>query len=368
MLELEQELIDVRHQIDLLELRFSRLALEFTMTDVLARYGDAAPIDWLRFNCHMTGPAAYDRVNVARQEARLSESIESMRAGEIGFAHLLVLARTAEHLDEKFDEKELLQKARENSPGKLRDICWKYWHAKDPEGFAYEQAQKIEDRRLRLSSWEDGGLTLSGVLDPVGGAALRSALEPLAKPLGPDDKREREQRLADALVELASGGEQKAQIQVTATVETLIGLAGSEAADVDYTEPVSSETVQRLACDSNITRVLFDSESVVFDIGRNKRTVQPQQRRALEARDRGCVWPGCNRTSRWCAAHHLVHWAHGGKTDLENLVLLCHRHHVKVHEHGWQIARTGDRRILTIPPPIRFNNPWRRGPDQPQVA
>ena len=364
MIDLEQELMDVRHQIDLLELRFSRLALEFTKTDSLARYGETAPIDWLRFNCHMTGPALYDRVNVAREEGRLSESVHAMEAGEIGFSHLLVLARTAGHLAEQFDEEPLVEKARENSPGKLRDICMKYWHAADPEGFAYEQAQKIEDRRLRLSSWEDGGLTFSGVLDPIGGAALRNALEPLAKPLGPDDKRERDQRLADALVELVSGGEQKAEIQVTATAETLMGLFGSEAADVDLTEPVGIETVQRLACDSGITRVLFDQDSAVIDVGRRKRTVEPHQRRALIARDGGCVWPGCSRAAKWCAAHHIVHWARGGKTNLDNLVLLCHRHHVMVHEHGWQVVRVEGGRMLKIPPPIRFNKPWSRGPDE----
>src|SRR5438270_9523373 len=141
MLELEQELIDVRHQIDVLELRFSRLALELTKADGLAAYGDAAPIDWLRFNCHITGPAAYDRINVAREEARLGESLQAMEAGEIGFSHLLVLARTADHLGDRFDEKALVEKARENSPGKLREICWKYWHATDPDGFALEQAR-----------------------------------------------------------------------------------------------------------------------------------------------------------------------------------------------------------------------------------
>ena len=367
MLELAQELIQLRHQIDLLELRFARLAHELTKSDSLARHGDAAPIDWLRFNCHMTGPAVYDRVNVARQEGKLGESVKSMEAGEIGFAHVLVLARTADHLGEKFDEKRLLEKARENSPGKLREICWKFWHASDPEGFAYEQAQKIEDRRLRLSSWEDGGLTLGGILDPIGGAALRSALEPLARRLGPDDKREREQRLADALVELASGGEQKAHIQVTATAETLMGLFGAEAADVDLTQPVGIETLRRLACDSGITRVLFDKESAVVEVGRAKRTVTPHQRRAVEARDGGCVWPRCSRAARWCAAHHVVHWARGGRTNLDNLVLLCHRHHVMVHEHGWQLVRTDDGRALTIPPPIRFASPWTRGPG-PQVA
>jgi HNH endonuclease len=67
--------------------------------------------------------------------------------------------------------------------------------------------------------------------------------------------------------------------------------------------------------------------------------VSPAQRRALTHRDGGCVFPGCDRPEAWCDAHHLVHWTRGGPTDLDNLALLCRRHHVTVHEGGWRIAR-----------------------------
>ena len=362
MSRLGDELKEIRREIDLLEIKFSRVAFDFAQTDEYEQEGSVTPIDWIRHNCHMTRPAASSSIKVGAYLAKLAETLGAVQRGAIGFAHIAVLAWTAHHTGSRFNELELLPKACKSSPGRLVDICWKYEHARGPEDFAKRQAAQIEDRRLRLNGWADGTVTLSGIFDPVAGAAIRTALDPLAKPNGPDDKREIEQRYADAFVELVSGGEQKAQIQVTATVDMLAGHLGAEAADVLYARPVCTESVRRLACDSAITRVLFDSDSVVLDVGRAKRTVEGPTRRALEARDGGCVWPGCDRRAKWCAAHHVVHWIKGGRTDLENLVLLCHRHHTLVHEGGWRIAATEEGRWLAAPPPTEFS-PWVRGPD-----
>jgi len=290
--------------------------------------------------------------------AELVQSVEAVESGEIGFAHLAVLARTAEAVKSGFDEGQLLDKAKKNSPGKLNFICFHYRHACDPAEVGAEQAEQIRQRSLRLNNWANGQVTVSGILDPAGGAALRHALEPLAKPLGSDDKRELEQRLADALVELACGGEQKAHIQLTATVETIRGLAGSAAADMDFSFPLCSETARRLACDCGIARVLLDGESKVIDVGRTKRVVPPATRRALEVRDRGCVWPGCERPPKRTAGHHLKHWIDEGPTDLSNLALLCHRHHTYVHEGKWQIVRDQDGHVSTVPPRMDFLSPW----------
>jgi hypothetical protein len=310
----------------------------------------------------MTGNAAADRVAVGELLPRLDQSVLELVEGKIGFAHLTVMARTANAVGKDFDEKALLDLARENTPGKFHHICRHYRHALDPKGYAAEQVELVENRRLSLSTWDDGSLLLNGVLDPEGGAALRTALEPLARKSGAHDDRNRERRLADALVELASGGAQPAQIQVTSSLETLLGLAGAPAAEMEFSLPVSSRTVERLACDSTINRVLLDSESMVIDVGRSKRVVSEPGRRALKARDGSCRWPGCNRPASRSAAHHLVHWIHGGTTDLDNLILLCHRHHWLVHEGGWQIVRGDDGRMLTFPPTVSFG-PRPRGPD-----
>ena len=347
------EMIGVQKEIDRLQLRFSRLAAEFAATGYWDDEGSVSAIDWIRFNCHMTSNAAADRVAVGTRLGGLSRSVRAVADGEIGFAHVAVMARTANAVGDRFDETHLVDIARAQSPGKFHFTCLHYRHAADPKGYADEQAQQVENRRLSVSTWEDGSVLVNGVLDPVGGATVRTALEPLARRSGRHDHREREQRLADALVELAGGGEQPAHLQVTSSVETLLGLAGAPAAEVEFSLPVSSKTVERLACDSSITRVLLDQESVVIDVGRAKRVVSGPARRALNARDQHCTWPGCDRPASWSAAHHVVHWTHGGTTDLDNLVLLCHRHHWMVHEGGWQLVRADDS-ILTIPPTARF--------------
>ena len=366
--DLRGTMIRKRHAIDLMELSFAQDAAKYAARGDYDELGFVSGIDWIRFNCHMTSGAAADRVAVGQAMHRTPRSIQAMGDGEIGFAHLSVMARTAETLRERFDEAPLIEFAREHSPGKFHYFCRHARHAVDPKGYAAQEAEQVENRRLSLSTWMDGSMLLSGVLDAFGGAALRTALEPLARRSGEHDQRERERRLADALVELASGGAERAQLQVTSSVETLLGLAGAPAADMEFSLPISSATVERLACDSSITRVLLDSESTVIDVGRSKRVVSGPARRALNARDGSCRWPGCDRPASWSAAHHVVHWIHGGTTDLDNLVLLCHRHHRMVHEGDWQLVRADDGRMLAVPPTAAFGLGSRaRGPDEPPM-
>jgi hypothetical protein len=354
-----------RKAIDLMELSFAEDAAAFASTDDYDELGFVSPIDWIRFNCHMTSGAAAASVAVGKTMDRLPRSVEAVSQGEIGLAHVTVMARTAEALKDRFDERPLIEYAREHTPGKFHFYCQHARHAADAEGYAETEADQAQSRRLSLSTWIDGSMVLSGVLDAFGGAALRTALEPLAHKSGEHDKRERGQRLADALVELASGGPHPASIQVTSSVETLLGLAGAAAADMEFSLPISSKIVERLACDCSVTRVLLDSESAVIDVGRAKRVVSGPARRALTARDGTCRWPGCDRPASWTAAHHVVHWIHGGTTDLDNLILLCHRHHWMVHEGKWQLVRSDDGRMLAIPPTVRFGMAAASRPDPP---
>ncbi len=356
------KLIGLRQAIDSLELEFAQTAAEFARTDEYDEQGSTSPIDWIRHTCHMTSTSAAVCLAVGKNLERLPESVQAMKSGEVGFAHLTVMARTLNAVPDRFEEGRLLEQARESSPGKFHYICRHFRHAADPKGYAAEQAEQVENRSLHLSMWEDGSYVLNGVLDAVGGAAVRTALEPLARKSGEDDTRERDRRLADALVELAEGSMQKPQIQVTSSVETLLGLVGAPAAEMAFALPISAKTVERFACDSGVTRVLLGSESTVIDVGRSKRTVSGPARRALDARDGHCRWPGCDRPAKWSAAHHVVHWIHGGSTDLSNLVLLCHRHHWMVHEGKWQIVQSDDGRMLSIPPTTTFGQ-QARGPD-----
>ena len=230
-----------------------------------------------------------------------------------------------------------------------------------PKAYADEQAEQAQRNEVRLSTAEDGSLLISGILDPVNGAAVRGALEPLARPSGEHDHREREQRLADALIEIITHGDKhNVQLQVTSSIETLLDLTGAPGAEMEFSLPISSRTVERWACDCNVTRILMQ-DSMVIDVGRSKRVISPPMKRALHARDRHCVWPGCERPASWSDGHHLVHWKRGGPTDLDNLVLLCHRHHRMVHEGNWQLVKTHDGQMMPIAPLITFGLP--RGPD-----
>src|SRR4029077_8051603 len=282
--QLGYKLIALRYAIDSLELEFAQTAAEFARTDEYDEQGSTSPIDWIRHNCHLNCGPAGDAVAVGKNLDRLPESVQAMKSGEIGFAHLTVMARTADAVPARFDERQLLDKARESSPGKFHYTCRHFRHSADPEGYAAEQADQVENRSLSLSMWVDGSYLISGVLDSVGGAALRTALEPLGRATGEDDTRRPDRRLADALVELAEGSMRVPQIQVTSSVETLLGLAGAAAAEMEFALPISAKTVERFACDCGVTRVLLGSESTVIDVGRAKRTVSGPARRALDAR------------------------------------------------------------------------------------
>src|SRR6266571_3408780 len=349
---------------DRLSLAFSkeaaRLSAEFREDETADRLDAPTAGEWIRHNCKMKSGAAYDSISVGEQLPRVAKCAQAMVDGEIGFAHLSASALSTSAPESVFPEDDLLAHARESSAGRLWHYCQRLRHALDRESVEQEQRVAVEERRLQLSVWEDGSVQISGQLDPVGGAALRTALEPLARPMGESDDRSLEHRQGDAIVELSlhsldaglvpQHASQRPHLQVTTTLETLQGLPGSPAADMEFSTPISSTTVQRMACDANVARVVFGPGSVIVDAGRAVRVVSGATRRALNARDQHCQWPGCERPASWSAAHHLVHWIQGGATDLSNLLLLCHRHHWMVHEGGWKLARSDDGRLLAIPP------------------
>jgi hypothetical protein len=366
--EMLEELIRRSIRRDQDDLEFSMLAVRFARTDEYELQGFDSAIQCIKATCHMSGGAAADRVCVGQQLERLANSAAAVTAGEIGFAHVAHIARTAARVGEKLDEARLLRHARKESVFKFHNTCLHAQHAADPKGFVDQEKEGVEARRLNWYTADDGTLLVKGFLDKVGGAALRTALEPLARRAGKDDDRDRERRLADALVDLAMHAldngvpAQRPHLQVTTSLETLLGLSGAPAAEMEFSLPISSKAVERLACDCTVTRILLSSDSTVIDVGRAKRVMSGPQRKALRVRDQGCVWPGCDRHASHTSGHHLTHWINGGSTDLSNLALLCYRHHWLVHEGEWQIVRADDGRMLTIPPVTEYQR-LARGPD-----
>src|SRR6266550_696093 len=194
--EIAQELVFLEHQISLLQLEASMLVAELDRSGFLEDAGFNSPTDWLRFNCHLTDKVAGDRILVGEQLAAMPGSVEAMRAGEIGYGHLTVMARTAEAVGKRFEESRLLPLARKHTPGKFYYKSLHYRHSIDAKAYCQEQSEQQINHHLTLSTSESGHLLINGVLDPVGGAAVRTALEPLAQKSGEHDDRLLPQRYA----------------------------------------------------------------------------------------------------------------------------------------------------------------------------
>ena len=116
---------------------------------------------------------------------------------------------------------------------------------------------------------------------------------------------------------------------------------------------------RRIACDSTVAVIKEDKNGEPLSIGRRSRSIPPPMRRALRIRDQGCRFPGCTNT-RFVDGHHIKHWADGGETSLDNLILLCRHHHHLVHEGGFVCEKTPDGEI-------RFKDPRKQLLDQSAV-
>ncbi len=210
----------------------------------------------------------------------------------------------------------------------------------------------------RPSTDELGTLTYQLILDPTGAAALEAAIGPLSTPVpGPDgerDPRSPQTRRGQALIEVCrratSAGDRppagvKATLMLTMSYDDLAGRVGAATVvgSAQGGSLIAPETVRRLACDANIIPTVLGGRGEVLDQGRATRLATPGQLAALWLRDAGCTFPGCTTPAHWCDAHHLAHWADGGRTDLTNLALLCGRHHSVVHRDqlAGRVTETG---------------------------
>jgi hypothetical protein len=363
---------ELRVDIDALEGVFCAKARESEKAGEHLVAGNVSAASWIARTCGMSVTSAADRVCVGTQLEDLPKVAAALGSGEISYQSASQLCHLREKLGEKaelFDEDEMLSYAREYSVFELRKLCNAARHAADPDGFFNDAEENFLRRRLHISQMSDGLFAVDGVLDPVSGAALKTAVDVLAKPKGPEDERSAKQRRADAVGELALHAMEqgtlprrhsvKPHINLTMTLEALKGELGVPPADLELSLPISIKTAERIACDCTMSRVVL-ADSMVIDVGRATRTVSPPTMRALRVRDKGCRFPGCDRQVNWSSPHHIIYWSRGGSGKLPNLVLLCYFHHRLVHEGRWKVVKAG--REFRFLPPDRVLMRRARGP------
>lgn len=208
-----------------------------------------------------------------------------------------------------------------------------------------------------------GRVTIHGDFPDVEGATVVRALERAAEKLGPGVDgtwAPHEQRLAAAFAALSAqslgerGGPERALVVVHAPIEAFRAAEapGIELADVGLA--IAAETLRHLACDCTFQWVAQARDGKPIGVGRRTRSIPRWLDRLVRHRDQHCRFPGCERT-RGAQVHHIVHWAHGGPTDFDNLVLLCPRHHAFVHEHGWTVRGSPSipGELIFVPAPPR---------------
>ncbi|MDQ3781604.1 MAG: HNH endonuclease, partial [Actinomycetota bacterium] len=218
-------------------------------------------------------------------------------------------------------------------------------------------------RGLTISPDKDGaGRYVRGYLDTLGGAIITAALDGLSAPIpdtaaGEPDRRSPAQRRHDALVELgrrqlqsgelpATGGI-KPRIVITIPLTSLRDRTGAGRLSDGY--QLSPSLSAYLGCDAEIIPCFLDGSDAVIDLGRARRLFTGPARTALEIRDRGCAWPGCDRPLSWCEAHHIIGWHQGGRTDQNNGVLLCGYHHREIEHGDWHVHIHHGRAWFTPP-------------------
>jgi uncharacterized protein DUF222 len=360
---LGEGLIQVREGTDRLEAAFADGLRRFDKSGEYAADGALSIVAWLRWKCRLSGGAAAERVMIARQLEKLPKIDSAFASGDLGYQHAAAIARTAENVGAaavRKEEGQLLEAAETLDPGQFTGVVKSFEHRVDA-AFALGEANRAYQRRyLHLGEATDGLVRIDGVLDGEGGATVRSALNALMPAPTKDDHRSAEQRRADALVELCrrggrgeGSGRARPQLIIRASLDTVAGTPGAPAGELEGGGSVPAATVQRIACDAAIIRITGRGE-LEHEMSHASRSVPPSTRRALEARDRQCVFPGCGRPPGWCDSHHLVWWIKGGPTTLPNLGLVCRPHHRKLHEEGWTLTRNGQGRWVATPPAHRI--------------
>lgn len=357
---LSDEIAELAADLQASTCRWLLLIAEFDAREGWAAEGCSTCAQWVGWRCGIGDVAAREYVRVARRLVLMPVASAAFARGELTYSKMRALTR----LEDMTREEELVELARATTASQLERTVRSYRQV-----IAAEEDPAAREAR-RFVDWsvdEEGSVRIRGALPPDQGALLIQAIEAACDAARDASAEAFEScedappsvgaRRADALVHLAenglaataSGSTGGDRYQLVVHVDQAALSVDGEAVrcELENGLPLPRETARRMACDASLVR-LSERDGSVLSVGRKTRSIPPALRRALRSRDRCCQFPGCTQ-SRHVDAHHLHHWADGGHTDVENLVLLCRRHHRPVHEGGFTIAGAPGALVITSP-------------------
>jgi hypothetical protein len=337
--------------------RLLALIAELDRRQGWAEWGVKSCAHWLNWKCGFSLGAAREKVRVARALEQFPKIATAMADGRLSYFKVRELTRVAEAGNEDY----LLNIALCGTATHVEETVRGYRRALDAAELDREAVQQ-RDQSLWWHTEPDGSMVIRGRLPAEVGALFVQALQaaedslPIPKnvPAGTfsdsEDLHRSRKRRVEALAVMAESflaggpkdlsGADRQQIVVHVDAETLQHRCAGRC-ELEQGPSIAAETARRLACDASVLRILENEKGEPLDVGRKTRTIPPAIRRALQARDRGCRFPGC-RFQRYVDGHHVRHWVDGGETKLSNLLSLCRFHHRLLHEGKFEIQALDD--------------------------
>lgn len=333
------------------EHRLLTLIREFDEQEGWAHLGFHSCAYWLNFKCGIDMNTARERVRVAHALGRLPRVDARFAEGAISYSKVRAVTRIADENNEDY----LLMIAKHGTAHHVEKLVRLYRRAERLQDT--EAAKERHDNRQMSYHYDhDGCLVIKGCFPAEQGAlivkALEMAMEKRYAGKAESDVDPMATRRADALAEVAetymssepvpnsTADRYQVVVHVAATTDV-----SAETPHIENGPHVSAETSRRIACDCSVVGIREGENGEPLAIGRKTRSIPPAMRRALRMRDEGCRFSGCTN-DRFVDGHHIEHWADGGETSLDNLVLLCRHHHHLVHEGGFNCEKTASGELI----------------------
>jgi len=338
--DLDRAIVNLATQINVANYELLVLIRRFDERAGWLKWGFLNCTDWLHWRCDLSIGTAREKVRVAHALKVLPAIAEAFQFGKLSYSKVRALVRVAR----RETEAELLAFALKTTAARVEERCRELRCGTAASDAEANRAYARRTLTLRRDP-ERGTMSITVELPLEAGELIDKALDRARN----DDLSQGAEfaeeswsaRQADALVAIArcylggNAGEPTANpgnYQVTVHVDQAALTEGGGRSGL----PI--ESVRRISCDSDKVVVLENADGELLSVGRKTRIVPATIKRALWARDKGCAFPGCcNR--RFVDAHHVRHWSAGGETCLDNLMLLCSRHHRLVHEGGFSIQK-----------------------------